>query len=137
MRTNIITAVLIVAFATWLSMHVSAVAWTPIRLAGAFTAAIALVFLLVARIQLGRSFSFTPQARRLVTTGVYSRLRNPIYFFSTLFLAGVAVASGHPRLLWLLLPVVLLQTMRARKEERVLHQAFGEEYVHYKARTWF
>jgi protein-S-isoprenylcysteine O-methyltransferase Ste14 len=137
MRTNIITAVLIVAFATWLSMHASAITWTPLRVTGALIAALALVLLLIARFQLGRSFSFTPQARRLVTTGLYSRLRNPIYLFSSLFIAGLAVASGHPRFLLLLLPVVLLQAIRARKEDRVLHQAFGEEYVHYKARTWF
>jgi protein-S-isoprenylcysteine O-methyltransferase Ste14 len=32
---------------------------------------------------------------------------------------------------------VPVQVARARKEEQVLHQAFGEEYERYKAGTWF
>jgi protein-S-isoprenylcysteine O-methyltransferase Ste14 len=30
-----------------------------------------------------------------------------------------------------------VQLVRARKEEAVLEAAFGEEYVRYKAGTWF
>jgi protein-S-isoprenylcysteine O-methyltransferase Ste14 len=30
-----------------------------------------------------------------------------------------------------------LQIVRARKEEQVLRQAFGEEYNRYKQHTWF
>lgn len=47
--------------------------WTALRIAGA-TVAIAGYFLLItARIQLGRSFSVSPQAKELVTHGLYSR----------------------------------------------------------------
>jgi protein-S-isoprenylcysteine O-methyltransferase Ste14 len=37
----------------------------------------------------------------------------------------------------LLCVLVPLQIFRARKEEQVLHEAFGEEYARYKAATWF
>jgi protein-S-isoprenylcysteine O-methyltransferase Ste14 len=30
-----------------------------------------------------------------------------------------------------------MQITRARKEEAILHEAFGEEYDQYKAATWF
>jgi protein-S-isoprenylcysteine O-methyltransferase Ste14 len=121
----------------WLVLHINSVAWTPVRAGGAVIAAIGLVLLLTARIQLGRSFSVSAQAHKLVTMGLYSRIRNPIYVFSAMFLAGAAIAIGHPMLLVVLLALVPVQVVRARKEEQVLTQAFGEEYVRYKARTWF
>jgi len=37
----------------------------------------------------GQSFSVTPQARELVTHGLYSKIRNPIYVFSALMLTVV------------------------------------------------
>lgn len=137
MRTNVITFLAIVAFAVFLVMNIHSVAWTPVRVAGAVVAGIGLVLLLTARIQLGRSFSVSAQARKLVTTGLYSRIRNPIYVFSAMFLCGLVVAMGRPILLIVLLALVPVQVKRARKEEQVLTDAFGEEYVRYKARTWF
>lgn len=137
MKANVITFIAILALAVWLVLHINSVAWTPVRAAGAVIAAIGLVLLLTARIQLGRSFSVSAQAHKLVTMGLYSRIRNPIYVFSAMFLAGAAIAIGHPMLLVVLLALVPVQVVRARKEEQVLTQAFGEEYVRYKARTWF
>ena len=37
---------------------------------------------IVARTQLGNSFSVTPKAKDLVTHGLYSRLQHPMYLFS-------------------------------------------------------
>jgi protein-S-isoprenylcysteine O-methyltransferase Ste14 len=137
MKANVVTFVAIVLLAVWLALHVSSVAWTPVRVLGAVIATVGMLLLVTARIQLGRSFSVSAQARKLVTTGIYSRIRNPIYFFSAMFLCGVAIAIGRPILLLVLLALLPLQVWRARKEEQVLTEAFGEEYVRYKARTWF
>jgi protein-S-isoprenylcysteine O-methyltransferase Ste14 len=35
------------------------------------------------------------------------------------------------------LVIVPLQVVRARREERVVAEAFGEEYERYKNKTWF
>jgi protein-S-isoprenylcysteine O-methyltransferase Ste14 len=95
------------------------------------------VLLIVARLQLGAAFSVRAKAKKLVTTGLYSRIRNPIYVFSAMFLVGIVIVSER----WLLLlPIALLipmQVVRARREARVLSEAFGEEYERYKAGTWF
>ena len=91
----------------------------------------------LARLQLGTSFSVTPQARALVTHGLYAKIRNPIYVFGSLFIAGVFVFIGIYWLLLLLLIIVPMQITRARKEARVLEQAFGEPYREYKKKTWF
>ncbi|HEX3572805.1 MAG TPA: isoprenylcysteine carboxylmethyltransferase family protein [Acidobacteriaceae bacterium] len=137
MKANVSTFAAIVLLSVWLALHVSSVAWTPVRVVGAVIATVGMLLLVTARIQLGRSFSVSAQARKLVTTGIYSRIRNPIYFFSAMFLCGVAIAIGRPILLLVLLALLPLQVWRARKEEQVLTEAFGEEYVRYKARTWF
>jgi protein-S-isoprenylcysteine O-methyltransferase Ste14 len=137
MRANVITFLAIVAFAVFLVLNIHSVAWTPMRIAGALVAAVGLMLLLTARIQLGRSFSVSAQARKLVTSGLYSRIRNPIYVFSAMFLCGLAVAIGRPILLLVLVALIPVQIARARKEEQVLTEAFGEDYVRYKARTWF
>ncbi|MCU1336486.1 MAG: hypothetical protein JWO19_2067 [Bryobacterales bacterium] len=52
--------------------------WTALRLAGAFLAVVGYILFVTARLQLGKSFAVTAQAKELVTHGLYSRIRNPI-----------------------------------------------------------
>jgi protein-S-isoprenylcysteine O-methyltransferase Ste14 len=111
--------------------------WTILRTAGLVLMAPALILLTAARINLGNSFSVTPQAKQLVTRGIYSRIRNPIYVFGTFVIAGLFLFLEQPWLLLLLVPVLILQIIRARAEARVLEERFGEEYRRYKAATWF
>jgi protein-S-isoprenylcysteine O-methyltransferase Ste14 len=89
-----------------------------------------------ARIELGRAFSVRAKATTLVTTGVYSRIRNPIYFFAVMILR-IIIWTGRPWLLLLLAALIPLQVVRSRKEERVLTEKFGAEYLGYKRKTWF
>lgn len=90
-----------------------------------------------ARWQLGEAFSVTAQARDLVTRGLYSKIRHPIYVFGTLaFLFVVLALQGWPALvIWVI--VILIQVFRLRREERVLAETFGAEYTAYRSRTWF
>src|SRR5437588_11235084 len=97
----------------------------------------AAVLIFVARWQLGRSFSVTPQASQLVTHGLYSKIRNPIYVFSGLMLAGIVIALERPYALLFLLVLIPVQVLRANKEAKVLEAKFGETYREYKAKTWF
>ena len=90
-----------------------------------------------ARYQLGRSFSIKAEARELVTRGVYSKIRNPIYVFGVVMVSGIVLVLHRP-MLWLLLPVIIpLQTLRARREAAVLEAAFGDAYREYRRKTWF
>jgi len=93
---------------------------------------------ILARVQLGRSFSIRARATRLVTTGLYSKFRNPIYLFRGIAFLGLCIAWDRlvPLLIFLLI-YSLLQIPRARKESKVLEAAFGDEYRRYKAGTWF
>jgi protein-S-isoprenylcysteine O-methyltransferase Ste14 len=115
--------------------------WTPpfgsLRLAGLVILIPSLLLLTIARLQLGNSFSLAPEARELVTYGLYSRIRNPVYVFGTFALAGLALYINMPFLLLAFLVVIPLQIVRARAEARVLEEKFGDAYREYRARTWF
>jgi protein-S-isoprenylcysteine O-methyltransferase Ste14 len=91
----------------------------------------------VARWQLGSAFSVTAQARQLMTRGLYSKIRHPIYIFGTLaFLFIVLALQGwFALIIWAV--VIAIQVARLRREERVLAETFGAEYAAYRSRTWF
>jgi protein-S-isoprenylcysteine O-methyltransferase Ste14 len=101
-----------------------------------FIAIPAAVSLFTALWQLGKSFSVTPQARELVTWGIYSKIRNPIYVFSALLLLGVLIALQYRYALTLLLVLIPIQIARAHQEAKVLEARFGAEYRNYRKGTW-
>ncbi len=104
---------------------------------GMVMAALAFPFWLTARFQLGHSFSVRAKARELVTSGLYSKLRNPIYVFGWLAFLGLAIAWGNPIGFSYVVLMWVPQILRMRKEAAVLELAFGEKYRVYKAGTWF
>jgi len=112
-------------------------AWPPMRIVGACLLLLVIAWVALARYQLGKSFSVTPQARRLVTNGLYARFRNPIYLASPVLLLALALISAQWWPVLLLIVIVPVQIMRARREAAVLREAFGSEYEQYRARTWF
>ena len=78
--------------------------------------------------------------QRLVTYGVFSWMRNPLYVGNFLIWIGFVVGSG----VWWFIPVAIVlfaveYSLIVRYEEGVLESIFGDEYVQYKGRTprWF
>ena len=87
------------------------------------------------RWQLGSSFTPRAEARWLVTHGLYSRIRHPIYVFAECIIAGILTFIGYP-VLWLVSALLIpWQIARARAEERVLEDTFGDAYRAYRDMT--
>jgi protein-S-isoprenylcysteine O-methyltransferase Ste14 len=76
---------------------------------------------------------------RLATTGIYTRLRNPMYAGLLLLVLGIGFALASDWTLLMLVPMALtLHFGVVLREERYLERKFGEEYRRYKAqvRRW-
>lgn len=137
MKANIITLIVIVLGMILLTVRYAHEPWTAMRIAAVILGLPSLVLLILARIELGGAFSVRPKAQALVTHGLYSRIRNPIYFFGALTVVALFLYIRQPLGISLLAVLVPLQIYRARQEEKVLETRFGEEYRQYKASTWF
>jgi protein-S-isoprenylcysteine O-methyltransferase Ste14 len=137
MRANIITLLLALVVIVLLAVHFSGMPWTAARIAGVVIGLPSLALFVLARTELGDSFSVRAKAQKLVTHGLYSRIRNPIYIFGALVAASFLLYINHPYALLIFVVVIPLQIYRARNEEKVLEAKFGDEYTQYKARTWF
>jgi protein-S-isoprenylcysteine O-methyltransferase Ste14 len=107
------------------------------RLLGLFVGLIGFSGVILSRYTLGRSFSIAPKATALITTGIYSRVRNPIYIFGMIFIIGVILILRRLELLAILLVLIPVQIVRARREAAVLEARFGDAYREYRKRTWF
>lgn len=91
-----VASVVIVMGAVLLGTRYAQEPWTPMRIAGAVIGLPSLLLLLLARIELGGAFSVRPKAQALVTHGLYSWMRNPIYFFGAITIAGFfSIFIGH------------------------------------------
>jgi protein-S-isoprenylcysteine O-methyltransferase Ste14 len=111
--------------------------WTVARGVGLALLVPSAVLLTVARIQLGRAFSIRAKGNLLVTTGVYARIRNPIYLFGSLMMAGIVLWLNRPWVLLAFLVLVPFQVVRSRNEAKALAARFGEQYLAYRERSWF
>jgi protein-S-isoprenylcysteine O-methyltransferase Ste14 len=137
MKANLLTLAIVMFALTIFVVNSPGVDWSTAQVIGAVIAGISFPLFVLARWQLGSSFSVKAKASRLVTTGLYSRIRNPIYLFGGLFILGLSLFVSVWGPLVVALVIVPLQVVRARREERVLAEAFGEEYERYKSKTWF
>jgi protein-S-isoprenylcysteine O-methyltransferase Ste14 len=106
---------------------------------GAAAFAIALYVFRRTHKDLGRNWSVTLEVREqhsLVTSGIYSRVRHPMY--AGFLLWALAQALLLPN--WIAGPAGLigfgtLFAMRHRHEEQMMIETFGDEYRRYMART--
>ncbi len=137
-RYYILTVLQIVgaAYLLWFLFSMST-PWDLQRNIGSMLVVAGVAGIAVARYQLGRSFAIRAEAHQLETHGVYSKIRNPIYVFGAVVIAGIVLATHHPTLALPLLFILIVQILRARREAQVLEAAFGDAYREYRRKTWF
>ncbi len=106
-------------------------------IAGLVVALIGLAGVIISRYTLGRSFSITAKATALVTNGIYSRIRNPIYVSGMFVIGGAILMMRRPAFLGILVILIPMQIIRAHREAAVLEATFGDAYREYRKHTWF
>ena len=77
------------------------------------------------------------EEKELVTTGIYSKLRHPMYVGIILFHIGIPlIFKSFVALLSTVLWAAIIFAWKVF-EEKNLERQFGEKYVEYKKQTWF
>ena len=78
-----------------------------------------------------KAHQHSAEVKRLVTSGIYSKVRHPGYLGLILIYFGFALGFG---VVWMLVPAVaftVLTYLTAIKEEELLKERFGKEYEEY------
>jgi len=88
----------------------------------------------VVLVQLRRSFSIMPEARQLVTSGVYRFVRHPLYLAEGVATFGSVMQYLSPSTVTLFVVQTAFQLRRIRNEETLLEKVFPE-YIRYKDKT--
>ena len=127
----------------WLSSPVLSFAEYPLTLgpliAGVMCFVVGLWLFYRSHADLGTNWSITLEVReqhRLITEGVYHRIRHPMYSALVLYSLGHALVIPN----WVagpanLVAFAILFTLRVQAEERMMSDVFGDEYTTYAART--
>jgi protein-S-isoprenylcysteine O-methyltransferase Ste14 len=128
----------VAAFVALLSIAACLGPRTGLWFAGLGLAIAGFVVWMMARKQLGRSFTASAEARQLVSSGLYRYFRHPIYYSGLVAHLGVFLALQNWWILgvWLIYATAI-QFARMMREDKVLEDAFGEEFRQLRRGTWF
>ena len=110
----------------------------PLKIAGAALAAVGLIIFILAFFSFGDSWRIgidRKSAGKLVTGGIFSLSRNPIYVAFDFIFVGIFLMNGT----WFFLIYALLAPLAVHsqivREERFLTQRYGEAYERYRNKT--
>lgn len=103
--------------------------------ASAFFTLLGSYLCLVSVSSLGRSLSTMPEARKLVTHGLYAYIRHPLYMSEMIAFVGLFLQFRSWQAALILLTVVFFQLKRMDFEESILITAFPE-YGAYRQNSW-
>jgi protein-S-isoprenylcysteine O-methyltransferase Ste14 len=105
-----------------------------LRWIGIIIGLFSLVIYVWSRLTIGKQWSSALRVRDrhlLVTTGPYSLVRHPIYLALILFMTSITLVAAN----WLLAVFLIISTtdlvLRIPKEERMMIEVFGKEYLTY------
>jgi len=82
------------------------------------------------------SMAIVPKKRsRLITTGMFSHVRHPIYALSILLMASTMMVTLSPAMIVVGAVHITMLNLKARSEERYLTQIHGQQYADYCRKT--
>lgn len=126
---------LVGTYGVWLTIFLPQVEASPLRaVLGAALTVVGSMLIIVSIAHLGRAFSISPQARKLVTTGPYALVRNPLYLAEEIAVAGVLMQFVWWAAICFFTVHAAIQVRRILYEEAILRGAFPD-YEAYARRT--
>jgi protein-S-isoprenylcysteine O-methyltransferase Ste14 len=79
----------------------------------------------------------TDRKAELITDGIYSRIRHPLYLATVLVFSALALIYPFPVVIVFSLSMILYTMIGAYFEERKLVQHYGDDYLEYKKTAGF
>ena len=133
----------LMAIIIMVSLHffapITVVVTSPWNLLGVLPAGVALIIMLYAAYSFKRAqTTIKPfqESSALVTRGVYTFTRNPMYLSMALILAGIATWLGSVTSWLVILPFIfLISRVFIQTEEKMLAETFGSDYEEYRLRV--
>lgn len=124
-----------------LFLFINYYSFNPLKYIGILISISGFVIWILGKIYLGDAFQIKAEAKKLITSGIYSRIRNPIYFGGFLVILGWLIYTVNTEWTSSLVIVIIfygvVQILRVLKEEKILTRKFGKRYTQYKSQTWF
>lgn len=116
---------------------------SPVPVFGVLLMAIGIGLMIISQIDMGKSWRIgvpkeLEDSQSLITSGVYSYSRNPIYLAIMMFLIGGAVVAPGPFTIGAVLLTYIFVRQIIEREETFLEQHFGDAFKAYrcKVRRW-
>lgn len=99
---------------------------------------IGIVLIIVAKKTLGEFFTTSIIPKGLVTHGIYSKIRHPMFFGAIIVFFGISLIFssiiGFLLVIFLLIPFFIYSAI---EEETILKEKYKERYTKYKKNTFF
>ncbi|MBN2637925.1 MAG: isoprenylcysteine carboxylmethyltransferase family protein [Bacteroidales bacterium] len=99
---------------------------------------VGLVTVIWSRYNLGKNWSFSVQVKEdheLIQNGIYKIIRHPIYTGLLLLFIGNTLINGDYRGIIAVVIVSISLWFKIKKEEKLLFEIFGKDYIEYKNKT--
>ncbi|MFA6136365.1 MAG: isoprenylcysteine carboxylmethyltransferase family protein [Candidatus Paceibacterota bacterium] len=114
--------------------------WNLWEIVGAIINIIGLAVWWLAKLTLSKNWGMgfgKPQIKQLVTHGIYSKIRHPMYCGINLTLIGLILL--YPKIWFIIISllVIIYFLYRMRAENKYLSEKLGDEYRNYVKKTWF
>lgn len=107
-----------------------------IELAGLIISMTGAALSIIALWSLKRCFSLMVEVRQLITTGMYKRIRHPLYMSEIIHAFGTSILAAHPIALSVFCITLVLEIIRAKLEEHKFLRMVPA-YADFKKRTGF
>jgi protein-S-isoprenylcysteine O-methyltransferase Ste14 len=143
-RLSVLALTFILLFSNWLRIGPFAWRFVPndllIRETGVLISLIGIFLAIWARRHLGQYWSDKVEIKvdhQLIRSGPYAVMRHPIYSGVLLGVAGTALAIGEWRGVIAFCLLLTSYTVKAKKEDRVLSERFGEIFREHRSQAGF
>jgi protein-S-isoprenylcysteine O-methyltransferase Ste14 len=109
-----------------------------LRTIGFIIGAIGVIILITGIMTLGKYFTASMTPKGLVTHGIYSKIRHPIFFGVILVYLGMElIFQSIYGLLLVIFVLIPFYIYSAIEEEKMLSEKFKDKYTAYKKKTLF